>query len=241
MNNKIDKLDMQSMNMIKKNLEKIAELFPNCITESELGRVIDFDLLKQELSENLVEGLKERYRLEWPGKREAIVAANLPTNNTLRPVINESVDFYKTENIYIEGDNLEVLKILQESYLGKVKTIYIDPPYNTGNDFIYIDKFHKAGSQEDFEGGVKDADGNRLLQNSETSGRYHSNWLSMMYPRLKLARNLLRDDGLIFISIADEELNNLQKICDEIFGSTNFKANFLWRKKQQHQMLRMLK
>src|SRR5687767_1108471 len=179
----IDKLDLQSPDLVTANIEKLAELFPNCITESDNGKSIDFDLLKQELSHAVVEGNKERYRLEWPGKKEAIVTANLPTTKTLRPVREQSVDFDNTENLYIEGDNLEVLKILQESYLGKIKMIYIDPPYNTGKNFVYKDKFTQG----------KD----------EATGRYHSAWLTMMYPRLKLARNLLKDDGVIFISIDD--------------------------------------
>lgn len=190
----IDKLDLQSPDLVTANIEKLAELFPNCVTETANGKAIDFDLLKQELNHAVVEGNKERYRLEWPGKKEAILTANLPTTKTLRPVREQSVDFDNTENLYIEGDNLEVLKLLQESYLGKIKMIYIDPPYNTGKNFVYKDKF--------------------------TQG--HSAWLTMMYPRLKLARNLLKDDGVIFISIDDNEVHNLRKICDEIFGEQNF-------------------
>ena len=217
-----DKLDLQSTDITSLNIEKIADLFPNCVTETAEGKKIDFDLLKQELSTEIVEGNKERYRLEWPGKRESIVTANLPTTNTLRPVREDSVDFDTTENIYIEGDNLEVLKLLQESYLNKIKMIYIDPPYNTGKDFVYKDNFAKAGEEELFESGQKDEYNQRLVANPETSGRYHSDWLSMMYPRLKLARNLLTDDGVIFISIDDNEVYNLRKICDEIFGEGNF-------------------
>lgn len=216
-----DKLDLQSTNITAMNIEKIAVLFPNCVTETAEGKCIDFDLLKQELSTELVEGNKERYRLEWPGKREAIVTANIPTNNTLRPVREDSVDFDTTENIYIEGDNLEVLKLLQESYLKKIKMIYIDPPYNTGKDFVYKDNFAKSGEEELLESGQKDEYGQRLQANPETSGRYHSDWLSMMYPRLKLARNLLTDDGVIFISIDDNEIDNLIKIGTEIFGNNN--------------------
>ena len=226
-----DKLDLQSTDIASLNIEKIATLFPNCVTETAEGKKIDFDLLKQELSTEIVEGNKERYRLEWPGKRESIVTANLPTTNTLRPVREDSVDFDSTENIYIEGDNLEVLKLLQESYLNKIKMIYIDPPYNTGNDFVYKDNFAKAGEEELFESGQKDEYNQRLVANPETNGRYHSDWLSMMYPRLKLARNLLTEDGVIFISIDDNEVHNLRKICDEIFGGGNFVSNFLWRKK----------
>jgi adenine-specific DNA-methyltransferase len=227
----IDKLDMRSPDLVNENIEKIAALFPNCVTEGADGKTIDFDLLKQELNYAIVEGIKERYRIEWPGKKEAIVTANLPTTKTLRPIREDSVDFDNTENIYIEGDNLEVLKLLQESYLGKIKMIYIDPPYNTGNDFIYKDNFAKDSQEELLESGQKDEDNNRLVVNPETSGRYHSDWLSMMYPRLKLARNLMTNDGVIFISIDDNEVHNLRKICDEIFGNNNFLANIIWEKR----------
>ncbi len=186
-------------------------------------------MLKQELSHAVVEGNKERYRLEWPGKREAIVTANLPTTKTLRPVREDSVDFDNTENLYIEGDNLEVLKLLQESYLGKIKMIYIDPPYNTGKDFVYKDNFSKDAQEELIESGQKDEYNQRLVANPETAGRYHSNWLSMMYPRLKLARNLLTQDGVIFISIDDSEIHNLRKLGDEIFGDNNLVANLVWQ------------
>ncbi|BEV03426.1 site-specific DNA-methyltransferase [Chryseobacterium gambrini] len=226
-----DKLDLQSKDITSLNIEKIATLFPNCVTETAEGKKIDFDLLKQELSTEIVEGNKERYRLEWPGKREAIVTANIPTTKTLRPVREDSVDFDTTENIYIEGDNLEVLKLLQESYLNKIKMIYIDPPYNTGKDFVYKDNFAKDGDEELIESGQKDEYNQRLVANPETSGRYHSDWLSMMYPRLKLARNLLTEDGVIFISIDDNEVHNLRKICDEIFGEGNFVANIIWKKR----------
>lgn len=230
MNN--DKLDLQSTDITSLNVEKIALLFPNCVTETAEGKRIDFDLLKQELSNEIVEGNKERYRLEWPGKREAIATANIPTNNTLRPVREDSVDFDTTENIYIEGDNLEVLKLLQESYLNKIKMIYIDPPYNTGKDFVYKDNFAKSGEEELLESGQKDEYGQRLQANPETSGRYHSDWLSMMYPRLKLARNLLTEDGVIFISIDDNEVDNLKKISDEIFGEGNFLTRLVWRRRK---------
>ena len=226
-----DKLDLQSPDITSLNIEKIAALFPNCVTEAADGKKIDFDLLKQELSTEIVDGTKERYRLEWPGKREAIVTANLPTNNTLRPVREDSVDFDTTENIYIEGDNLEVLKLLQESYLNKIKMIYIDPPYNTGKDFVYKDNFAKSGEEELFESGQKDEYKQRLVANPETNGRYHSDWLSMMYPRLKLARNLLTEDGVIFISIDDHEIENLKKICNEIFGEENFRNYLLTRRR----------
>lgn len=225
-----DKLDMQSPDLVSQNFEKLAELFPSCLTESATGKAIDFERLKQELSHAVVEGNKERYRLEWPGKREAIVTANLPTTKTLRPVREDSVDFDKTENLYIEGDNLEVLKLLQESYLGKVKMIYIDPPYNTGKDFVYKDNFSKDSQEELIESGQKDEYNQRLVTNSETAGRYHSDWLSMMYPRLKLARNLLTNDGVIFISIDDREQHNAKKLCDEIFGENNFIAQVIWER-----------
>ena len=195
-----EKLDMATPDLVNENIEKIAALFPNCMTETAEGKAIDFDLLKQELNHDIVEGTKERYRLEWPGKKEAIVTANLPTSNTLRPVREDSVDFDNTENLYIEGDNLEVLKLLQESYLGEIKMIYIDPPYNTGKDFVYKDNFTQDSTEFKEESGQIDEGGNRLVVNPETNGRYHSDWLTMMYPRLKLARNLLKDEGVIFIS-----------------------------------------
>jgi adenine-specific DNA-methyltransferase len=222
----MERLDLQSPDLVNENFEKLAQLFPNCVTESAEGKAIDFDLLKQELSHAVVEGNKERYRLEWPGKREAIVTANLPTTKTLRPVREDSVDFDNTENLYIEGDNLEVLKLLQESYLGKIKMIYIDPPYNTGKDFVYRDNFTKEAQQELIESGQKDEYNQRLVVNPETAGRYHSDWLSMMYPRLKLARNLLTDDGIICISIDENEVSNLEKLCVEIFGEQNFIGAF---------------
>lgn len=230
-----EKLDMQSPDWVENNIQKIAELFPNCITETANGKAIDFDLLKQELNHQIIEGNKERYRLEWPGKREAIVTANLPTSNTLRPVREDSVDFDNTENLYIEGDNLEVLKLLQESYLGKIKMIYIDPPYNTGKDFVYKDNFTEDKTEHEEESGQRDELGQRLVANPETSGRYHSDWLTMMYPRLKLARNLLTDDGVIFISIDDNEVHNLRKICDEIFGEVNLGAQIVWQARQSIQ------
>lgn len=217
----MNKLNMESINIINENIEKIGNLFPNVIVESEKGKSIDFDLLKQELSKEVIDGSKEKYQLTWPGKKEAILNANTPTKNTLRPIREKSVDFDNTENIYIEGDNLEALKILQESYLNKIKCIYIDPPYNTGNDFIYNDNFKKDSDDELLESGQIDADGNRLISNNISNGRFHSDWLSMMYSRLKLARNLLTNDGVIFISIGDDEVSNLEKMCDEIFGQNS--------------------
>lgn len=225
-----DRLDLRTPDFVSENIEKLAALFPHCVTETADGRKIDFDLLQQELSHDIVEGNRERYRLEWPGKREAIVTANLPTTKTLRPVREDSVDFDNTENLYIEGDNLEVLKLLQESYFGKIKMIYIDPPYNTGNDFVYKDNFATDRETELFESGQIDEYGKRMVANPETSGRYHSDWLTMMYPRLKLARNLLTDDGVIFISIDDNEVHNLRKVCDEVFGEGNFVANVVWER-----------
>ena len=226
----MNKLDMESKNIVNENIQKIFELFPNVIVESNYGKTIDFELLKQELSKDIVEGIKEKYQLTWPGKKEAIVNANTPSKSTLRPVKEKSIDFDNTQNIYIEGDNLEVLKILQESYLNKIKCIYIDPPYNTGNDFIYNDKFKKDIDEELVESGQIDEKGNRMVTNNQSNGRFHSDWLSMMYPRLKLARNLLTDDGVIFISIDNNEIDNLLKISEEIFNKRNIEI-FIWKKK----------
>lgn len=224
----MNKLDMESINIVDGNIEKIGNLFPNVIVESENGKRVDFDLLKQELSKEIVEGNKEKYQLTWPGKKEAILNANTPSKNTLRPLREKSVDFDNTQNIYIEGDNLEALKILQESYLNKIKCIYIDPPYNTGNDFIYNDKFKKDSNDELVESGQVDEEGNRLISNSQSNGRFHSDWLSMMYSRIKLSRNLLSNDGVMVISISDAEFDNLKKICDEIFGESNYCGDIIW-------------
>ena len=239
-------LKMHTPNLVDSNIERLAALFPNCVTEKpktdEQGKVIrdmngevllergiDFELLKQELSHSVIDGSQERYRLDWVGKREAIVTANSPIAKTLRPCRDESVDFETTGNLFIEGDNLEALKLLQESYLGKVKMIYIDPPYNTGNDFIYNDDFAED-TQAFFErSGQVDGDGNRLVANTESNGRFHSDWLSMMYSRLKLARNLLSDDGVIFISIDDYEKDTLKKACDEIFIG-NYIGTVVWQR-----------
>ncbi len=226
----INKLPLQSTDITAENIQIVAKHFPQCITETANGKAIDFDALKQELSPNIIDGLKERYRLEWPGKRESIVTANIPTTKTLRPIVVDSVNFDTTENLYIEGDNLEVLKLLQESYLGKIKMIEIDPPYNTGSDFVYKDNF--TINAEDYKtDNEKDEYGQRMFVNPDSSGRYHSDWLSMIYPRLKLARNLLTDDGVIFIHIDDNEVHNLRKVCDEVFGEGNFVGCFCWRKK----------
>ena len=221
----MNKLDMKTMDMTVENIEKIGNIFPNVIVESANGHSIDFELLKQELSNVLVNENKEKYQLTWPGKREAILNANITTTNILRPIKDKSVNFAETENVYIEGDNLEALKILQESYLNKIKCIYIDPPYNTGNDFIYNDKFFRSEKEEQLESGEVDEEGNKLTSNSTSNGRFHSDWLSMMYSRLKLARNLLTDDGVMFISIDDNEQASLKKMCDEIFGEYNFIAS----------------
>lgn len=231
----MDKLKMHSPNLVDANIEKISALFPNCITETkdehgELKKAVDFDLLKQELSQVIVEGEQERYRLDWVGKKESILTANAPIAKTLRPCREESVNFDSTENLFIEGDNLEALKLLQENYLGKVKMIYIDPPYNTGNDFIYEDDFAESTNVFFERSNQVDEEGNRLIANTESNGRFHSDWLSMMYSRLKLARNLLKEDGVIFISIDDNEDHNLRKIVDEIFGAENFLAKIIWQK-----------
>lgn len=220
-------LKMHSMNKIDGNVSKIAALFPNCVTETkdengEIIHKIDFDMLKQELSSTLVDGREERYQFTWPDKRQAILTANAPINKTLRPCREESVNFDNTQNLYIEGDNLEVLKLLQETYLGKIKMIYIDPPYNTGNDFVYEDDFAQDAADYIANSGQTDEEGNRLVANTESNGRFHTDWLNMMYPRLKLARDLLSDDGVIFISIDDNEIENLSKICNEIYGENNF-------------------
>lgn len=227
-----DHLKMHSLNKIDENISKIAQLFPNCVTEAkgengEITKKIDFDMLKQELSHSLVEGREERYQFTWPDKRQAILTANAPINKTLRPCREESVNFDETENLYIEGDNLEVLKLLQETYLGKIKMIYIDPPYNTGNDFVYNDDFSQDADDYMSNSGQTDEEGNRLVANTESNGRFHTDWLNMIYPRLKLAKDLLSDDGVIFISIDDNEQSNLEKICNEIFGNENFQGMFI--------------
>lgn len=231
----MEHLNMQSMDKVAANVAKIMKLFPNCVTErinaeGKLEHAIDFDMLKQELSDHVVDGLQERYQFNWPDKRKAILAANAPINKTLRPCREESVDFDNTENLYIEGDNLEVLKLLQETYLGKVKMIYIDPPYNTGNDFVYEDDFKQSADEYIDNSGQLDEEGNRLVANTESNGRFHTDWLNMIYPRLKLAKDLLSDDGVIFISIDDNEVENLRKICDEIFGENNFLAQVIWER-----------
>ena len=222
----MDKLEMKSVSVAQGNIEKIRQLFPDAVTEMEKdGKTelaIDFDVLKQELNESLIDDGKERYQMTWPGKRQAVVLANTSTTDTLRPCKEESVDFDNTQNLYIEGDNLNVVKLLRETYLGKIKMIYIDPPYNTGNDFIYNDDFAMESGEWRTESGDFDEQGNRLVKNLESNGRFHTDWLNMLYPRLRLARDLLTDGGVIFISIDDNEQANLKKICDEIFGESNF-------------------
>lgn len=222
----MDKLKMQSKDRTQENYEKLAALFPNAITETidengEVVRAIDKDVLQQEINSAVVEGRDERYQFTWPDKKRAVVSANTPVNGTLRPCREESVDFDSTENLYIEGDNLEVLKLLQETYLGKIKMIYIDPPYNTNSDFVYHDKFSVSPEEWEDMSGETDEYGNRLFQNSEANGRFHTDWLNMIYPRLKIAKDLLSDDGLIFISIGQNELDNTIKICDDVFGRIN--------------------
>lgn len=232
----MDKLKMHSMNKVEANVAKIARLFPNCVTErineeGVLEKVVDFDILRQELSTVVVEGNDERYQFTWPDKKKAVSAANTPVNRTLRPVRDESVDFDNTENLYIEGDNLEVLKLLQETYLGEIKMIYIDPPYNTGNDFVYNDSFTEEEDEYLTNSGQFDIEGNRLVPNLESNGRFHTDWLNMIYPRLKLAKDLLSEDGSIFISIDNNEIANLKKMCDEIFGAGCFVDCISWNKR----------
>lgn len=234
----MQKLKMHSPDMTQEHIARIRELFPNCVTEARgkdgsLRLSVDFDLLRQELSDSIVEGPQERYHLDWPGKREAMLAANAPIAKALRPCREESVDFDTTQNLFIEGDNLDALKLLQETYLGKVKMIYIDPPYNTGNDFIYNDDFAETAEEYLSRSNQKDEAGNRLVANTDSNGRFHSDWLSMMYPRLKLARNLLADDGVIFISCDDNEVENIKSLCNEIFGRDNFISQLVWEKKKK--------
>jgi adenine-specific DNA-methyltransferase len=232
----MEKLGMHSPSLAERNIDKIAALFPGVITESRdaggaLVRAVDFDLLRQELSGHVVEGPRERYQLDWPGKREALFTANAPVAKALRPVRDTSVGFDTTRNLFIEGDNLDALKLLQESYLNKIKLIYIDPPYNTGNDFLYDDDFAETTAEYLARSGQADSGGNRLVANTESNGRFHSDWLSMMYPRLKLARNLLADDGAIFVSIDSNEHANLTRLLIELMGEDNFRANIVWQKR----------
>ena len=234
----MEKMRMESADITAQNVEKLGALFPNCITEmldeeqsttekKVYKKAVNFELLKQMLSGNVLDG-DEAYEFTWVGKKASIVEANKPIRKTLRPCKEESVDWDTTENLYIEGDNLEVLKLLQESYLSKVKMIYIDPPYNTGNDFIYNDDFKMTGEEYADESGEIDEDGNKMFKNTDSNGRFHSDWCSMIYSRLMLARNLLSDDGVIFISIDENEVNTLKFLCDEIFGMSNFVAELIW-------------
>lgn len=241
----MDTLKMHSLDGVQRNIELIGELFPNAITEvkrnGKVEHAIDFDVLRQELSDSIVEGREERYQFTWPDKKKAMLAANAPITATLRPVVADSVGKdgtpggFDSENLYIEGDNLEVLKLLQETYLDKVKMIYIDPPYNTGNDFVYNDEFGMRDEEWNATSGNYDEEGNqivgRLELNTESNGRFHTDWLNMIYPRLRLAKDLLADDGVIFISIDDNEQENLKKCCDEIFGADNFIAQMVWQKR----------
>ena len=230
----MNKLRMHTIDGVESNVAKIAALFPNCVTETKddqgnLQLAVDYDKLKVELGE-VIEGTEERYQFTWPGKRDAIRLANSPIAATLRPVREDSVDFDNTQNLYIEGDNLDVLKLLRETYLGKVKMIYIDPPYNTGNDFVYEDDFSQAAGDYLANSGQYDDQGNRLVANAESNGRFHTDWLNMIYPRLKVAKDLLTQDGVIFISIDDNEVDNLKKVCCEVFGQQNFIAQLIWER-----------
>ena len=237
----METLKMHSLDGVQRNIELIGKLFPNAITEvkrdGKVEHAIDFDVLRQELSDSIVEGREERYQFTWPDKKKAMLAANAPITATLRPVVADSVGKdgtpggFDSENLYIEGDNLEVLKLLQETYLGKVKMIYIDPPYNTGNDFVYEDDFAQSADEYMGNSGQYDEEGNRLVTNTENNGRFHTDWLNMIYPRLRLAKDLLTDDGAIFISIDDNEIDNIRKVSDEVFGSCNFYAEIVWQKR----------
>ena len=242
----MEKLKMKTHDASEGNVAKIAALFPQCVTE-RIGKdgtaelAIDFDKLRDELSKDLLDEGEERYQFTWPNKRAASRLANEPTDKTLRPDIEASVDFWNTQNLYIEGDNLDVLKVLRENYLGKVRMIYIDPPYNTGNDFVYNDDFAQGKDEFEQSSGLFDEDGNQVLdpmqRNTESNGRFHTDWLNMIYPRLKVARDILSSDGMIFISIDDNEVDNLRKLCDEIFGESNYVASFIWEKKKKPSFL----
>jgi len=234
----MDKLKMHSPDLSQDNIAKIRDMFPGCVTEArdeatgQLRLAVDFDQLRQELSDQIVEGPQERYRLDWPGKREAMINANAPIAKTLRPTTSESTDFENTKNLFLEGDNLEALKLIQQIYLGSIHTIYIDPPYNTGNDFVYRDKFAQGSEEYLKASNQKDEEGNRLVANVSTYGRFHSDWLSMIYPRIKLARNCLRDDGALWISIDDREVSNLISVLREVFGNDHYVSTFVWQKRK---------
>ena len=239
------KLRMQTANKADENFRKLAAMFPNAVTETinengEVVRAIDKDVLMQEISCTVVDGNEERYQFTWPDKKKSVLLANAPINKTLRPCREESVDFDTTENLYIEGDNLEVLKLLQETYLGKIKMIYIDPPYNTGNDFVYEDDFAQSTDEYLANSGQYDEDGNRMVQNTESNGRFHTDWLNMIYPRLRLTKDLLTDDGVVFISIDENEMENLRKVCDEIFGESNFIGQFVWQRRTSPDMRKLV-
>mgnify|MGYP000257122822 FL=1 len=233
----MDKLKMHTPNKADDNFKKLAALFPNAVTETidengEVVRAIDKDVLMQEISCTVVDGKEERYQFTWPDKKKSVLLANAPISKTLRPCREESVDFDTTENLYIEGDNLEVLKLLQETYLGKIKMIYIDPPYNTGNDFVYEDDFAQSAEEYLANSGQFDEDGNRMVQNTENNGRFHTDWLNMIYPRLRISKDLLTENGVIFISIDDNEIENMKKLCDEIYGATSFVAQLVWEEEK---------
>lgn len=242
----MDKLKMQTANKADENFKRLAEMFPNAVTEAkdengEVVRAIDKDVLMQEINTKVVDGKEERYQFTWPDKKKSVLLANAPINKTLRPCREESVDFDNTENLYIEGDNLEVLKLLQETYLGKIKIIYIDPPYNTGNDFVYNDEFGMRNEEWNEVSGNYDEDGNqitgKLEKNTESNGRFHTDWLNMIYPRLRIAKDLLAGNGVIFISIDDNEIENMKKLCDEVYGATSFVAQLVWEKKKKGSFL----
>ena len=246
----MENLKMHSLDGVQRNIELVGKLFPNAITEvkrdGKVEHAIDFDVLRQELSDSIVEGREERYQFTWPDKKKAMLAANAPITATLRPVVADSVGKdgtpggFDSENLYIEGDNLEVLKLLQETYLGKVKMIYIDPPYNTGNDFVYEDDFAQSAAEYMDNSGQYDEEGNRLVTNTESNGRFHTDWLNMIYPRLKLAKDLLADNGAIFISIDENEMDNLRKICDDVFGESNFIGQFIWQRRTSPDMRKLV-
>ena len=240
----MDKLKMHTPNKADENFKKLAEMFPNAVTETidengEVVRAIDKDVLMQEISCTVVDGNEERYQFTWPDKKKSVLLANAPINKTLRPCREESVDFDTTENLYIEGDNLDALKLLQETYLGKVKLIFIDPPYNTGNDFVYEDNFAQSTEEYLANSGQFDEEGNRLVKNLDSNGRFHTDWLNMIYPRLKLAKDLLSDDGVVFMSIDDNEIENLRKICNEILEKKILLLKLYGKKEVHHLMIRL--
>ncbi|MDR0764068.1 MAG: site-specific DNA-methyltransferase [Synergistaceae bacterium] len=238
----MNKLYLHTPNLADRNFAALAALFPNAVTETidkngDVVRAIDADVLAQEINSHVVKGKEERYQFIWPDKKKSVLLANAPIAATLRPCREESVDFDNTENLYIEGDNLDVLKLLRETYLNRVKMIYIDPPYNTGNDFMFNDDFAEDADEFYARDYQYDGDGNRMVRNLDSNGRFHTDWLNMIYPRLRLARDLLTDDGVIFISIDDNEVQNLRKVCDELFGADAFVTEFAWEKKKKPSFL----